>query len=131
MRRLDRSGVPVTFTSVAAASGISRTWLYRHPEIRATIVRLRASRPQPSTPAVPSPQRASIESLRQRLQATNEEIARLRAENQLLRDRIERALGQQRLNPTPEPTPIASQRLQHVNKAKALTLQPFPPEGSR
>jgi len=34
VEHLDRSGQPVTFSAIAAAAGVSRTWLYRNPAIR-------------------------------------------------------------------------------------------------
>jgi regulator of replication initiation timing len=44
----------------------------------------------------PNVQRATVESLRQQLQAYRDEIARLRAENQELTDRLARRLGDER-----------------------------------
>jgi hypothetical protein len=41
LRELDRSGHPVTFASVAAAAGISRSWLYTQPDISGQIRKLR------------------------------------------------------------------------------------------
>ena len=90
---LDRAGVGITFCAVARAAGVSRAWLYRDDEIRTTIERLRDRGPAPSTPAA---QRATLASLRERLSATHEEIARLRTENADLRERLARSLGAQR-----------------------------------
>ena len=45
LRELDRSGHPVTFASVAAAAGISRSWLYTQPDISGQIRRLSRSSP--------------------------------------------------------------------------------------
>jgi hypothetical protein len=94
IERLDRCGQPVTFSAVAAAAGISRTWLYRNPATRDLITRLR-SQPSP-TATTPTAQRATAESLRARLDAARQEITRLRAENATLRDHAARHLGQQR-----------------------------------
>ena len=94
VEHLDRSGQPVTFSAVAAAAGISRTWLYRNPAIRDQISRLR-SRP-PRTASTPAANRATAESLRARLDAAREEITRLRAENAALREQAARHHGQQR-----------------------------------
>ena len=44
--QLDRGGQPVTFRAVAAAARVSRAWLYRQPDLRATIERLRAENAQ-------------------------------------------------------------------------------------
>lgn len=94
IERLDRAGQPVTFSAVAAAAGVSRTWLYRNPGIRDLITRLRI---EPSRPAsTRAAQRASAESLRARLHAAAQEISRLRAENATLREQAARHLGQQR-----------------------------------
>jgi hypothetical protein len=94
VERLDRSGHPVTFTAVAAAAGVSRAWLYRNPDVRDLITRLR-SRPR-RTASTPAAQRATAESLRARLDAAREEITRLRAENATLREQAARHHGQQR-----------------------------------
>lgn len=51
----------------------------------------------PSSTQLPAAQRASDESLRQRLDAARAEIDHLRSENGVLRDQIARALGEQRL----------------------------------
>src|SRR5215472_7940460 len=71
IERLDRTGQPVTFSAVAAAAGVSRAWLYRHPGIRDLISSLRSSSPATSSPAA---QRATAESLRARLDAARDEI---------------------------------------------------------
>lgn len=90
---LDQKGVGITFCVVARAAGVSRAWLYRNDEIRTIVEHLRTRGPAPSTPAA---QRASPASLRERLEATRTEIARLRAENAELRERLARSLGAQR-----------------------------------
>ena len=94
LRRLDATGAVVTFISVARAAGVSRSWLYRQADLRAEIDRLRTS--VSATTIVPSAQRASSESLRRRLEATLDEIRRLKAENHQLRQQVAQRLGQQR-----------------------------------
>ena len=94
LRHLDANGDPVTFTSIAQAAGVSRAWLYRQPDLRAEIDRLRT--PAHATAPVPSAQCASTDSLRQGLQTTLAEIQRLTIENQKLREQIAQRLGQQR-----------------------------------
>ena len=94
IERLDKSGQPVTFSAVAAAARVSRTWLYRNPGTRDLINRLR-SEPR-SAASTKAAQRATAESLRARLDAAHEEITRLRAENATLREQAARHLGQQR-----------------------------------
>ena len=84
----------MTFISVATAAGVSRSWLYRQADLRAEIDRLRTS--VSATTIVPSAQRASSESLRRRLEATLDEIRRLKAENHQLRQQVAQRLGQQR-----------------------------------
>jgi hypothetical protein len=94
IERLDRSGQPVTFSAVAAAAGVSRAWLYRNPDVRDLIARLRTEPAR--TASTRAAQRATAESLRARLDAAHEEITRLRAENAALRQQAARRIGQQR-----------------------------------
>lgn len=94
IKRLDRSGQPVTFSAVAAAAGVSRAWLYRNPDVRDLITRLRTEPAR--TASTRAAQRATAESLRARLDAAHEEITRLRAENAALRQQAARRIGQQR-----------------------------------
>jgi len=99
LRRLAATGEPVTFDAVARTAGVSRSWLYAHPDLRLEIGRLRAHHQQArasSPPPIPARQRASDASLRQRLEAVNAEVRRLRAENQQLREQLAWALGEHR-----------------------------------
>ena len=48
IRKLTKTGQPVTFRAVAAAGGVSVDFLYRHPELRARIERLRGHQPAPA-----------------------------------------------------------------------------------
>jgi hypothetical protein len=96
LRRLDRTGQPITFSSVAQAACVHRSWLYRQPELRAQIERLRANQQPRSQRQVPAAQRASTQSLRERVEALRQEAARLRQDNQALRDYLSRVLGAQR-----------------------------------
>jgi len=96
LRELDRAGAPVTFASVAAAAGISRSWLYTQADIRSQINRLRDARGQPRSAAIPDRQRATDASLRSRLAAALERNRRLSEENGRLRHQLARALGEQR-----------------------------------
>jgi Family of unknown function (DUF6262) len=106
IRTLDRQGQPITFTTVAATAHVSRTWLYRHPELRTVI----ANHHQTHPGAIPAAQRATTESNTARLDALRLEIEHLRAENAILRDHVARALGQRRAQPEPL-------HQQHVNNA--------------
>jgi hypothetical protein len=97
LRRIDSTGVPVTFDAIARKARVSRSWLYSQPELRAEIERLRA-RQSPSAPArqVPDRQRASEASLLRRLESATERIQRLEKENQQLREALALALGERR-----------------------------------
>lgn len=83
---------PITFRRVATSAGVSRSWLYREPQVRAEIERLRRS-PQRSRPTGRPAQRASADSLRQQLHVYRSEIARLQDENRSLKDQLARQLG--------------------------------------
>ncbi len=83
----------MTFSTVAQSAGVSRGWLYRQDQIRDLISQQRALKP-PVTRL--TAQRATADSLRQRLDAARTEITRLRAENHSLRQQLARQLGLQR-----------------------------------
>ena len=92
LQRLARRGEPVTFRRLAETAGVSRSWLYRQPQLRAEITRLRDTTVgRPGT--LPSAERATADSLRQQLRTYRDEISRLRTENQELRDQLARHLG--------------------------------------
>lgn len=96
LRALDAQGEPVTFQTVAQHAGVSRSWLYAQPDLRAEIDRLRAAyRRAPASP-VPSRQRASDASLLRRLEAAQQRIRQLAEDNRRLREHLAQALGQQR-----------------------------------
>ena len=98
MHELDRAGAVLTFESVALHAGVSRSWIYTQTDIKDEIRRLRdLNRRQPSTP-IPAPQRASDDSLRQRLEIANRRNRELVDENQRLRRQLSHALGQLRDN---------------------------------
>lgn len=97
LRRMDASGQPVTFSTVAAAAGVSRSWLYANDHLRGQIEHLRTrQQPTPASPPVPDRQRATPASLLRRLEAATARIRTLESENRQLRDALERALGEQR-----------------------------------
>jgi hypothetical protein len=96
MHELDRAGALLTFESVARHAGVSRSWIYTQTDLKDEIRRLRAQhRPGPSAP-LPPRQRASDDSLRQRLEIANRRIRELADENQRLRRQLASALGQLR-----------------------------------
>jgi Family of unknown function (DUF6262) len=95
LRRLDATGAPITIEAVARAAGVSRSWLYAQPDLRAEIERLRTVT-RPGIPPVPVRQRASDASLRRRLGAANERVRILTHENRELREQLAAALGELR-----------------------------------
>lgn len=56
IRRLNREKKPINFASVAQEAGVSRNYLYKHPELRAQIERLK------STPQARRPLQVNLES---------------------------------------------------------------------
>jgi hypothetical protein len=96
VRTLDAQGVPVTFQTVAQHAGVSRSWLYAQPDLRAEIDRLRAAHRRAPALPVPTRQRASDASLLRRLEAAQQRIRQLTEENRRLREHLAQALGQQR-----------------------------------
>ncbi|MFJ9908755.1 DUF6262 family protein [Streptomyces sp. NPDC101152] len=107
LRGIPGFGRGVTFETVAKQAGVSRSWLYAQPDLRAEIERLRAAhRREPRSP-VPARQRTSDASLLRRLEAANARIRRLTEENQQLREQLARALGEQRAATTRTNSPRA------------------------
>lgn len=110
MHELDRSGAALTFESVARHAGVSRSWIYTQTDLTDEIRRLRAQyRPEPSAP-VPTQQRASDDSLRQRLEIANRRNRELADENQRLRRQLAHALGQNRDNGRGAPSEQSTHR---------------------
>ncbi len=66
IRELDRAGAIVTFAAVAAAAGVSRSWLYSQPGIRGQIQQLRDTASRSAAAPIPASQRASDASLQRR-----------------------------------------------------------------
>jgi len=106
LRELDRAGTTVTFEKVARSAGVSRSWLYTEPDIRAEIEQLRDATRRTTTTPVPASQRASDPSLRARLEAVLERNRKLTQENQRLRRQLAHALGDSREPPSPRPSSI-------------------------
>jgi hypothetical protein len=96
LRRIDSTAGPVSFDTVARQAGVSRSWLYTQPAIRAEIERLRERRSPAATRPVPERQRISDASLRSRLAEANARVRELQAENQRLRTALAEALGTNR-----------------------------------
>jgi len=97
LRHLDESGDDVNFATVARTANVSRAWLYRDPQLRSEIDRLRATH-QPPRPLVVRPiaERASEESRRELRFSLEAELISLRDENRRLRDALARKLGDRR-----------------------------------
>jgi hypothetical protein len=86
---------PITICDLVREARVSRSWIYTQPELRDEIEQLR--RDVPASPLRPTPgTRASVESLRRRLELSHQVIARLRKENSELRVALARAHGQRR-----------------------------------
>jgi cell division protein FtsB len=93
IERLQSEGRAVSFGALARTAGVSRGWLYRQEELKALVLRLRTETDHATT--LPA-QRASNDSLRQRIDAMRAEVSRLRAENSALREQLARRLGLRR-----------------------------------
>ena len=115
LRRLDREGTPITYTGVAKAAGVSRALLYRDPELREEINKLR-DHSRAKTPRPPAAQRMSQASRDELLATLRAEVQALRQENRTLRERLATVLGEQRT------TGILT-RQQHVNDTGAQQSQ--------
>ena len=102
VRRLARRGGPITFRLVAEEAGVSRSWLYRQDELRRQVEQLRDSTKSRDS-NLPSAERATADSLRQQLHVYRDEIARLRTENQALREQLARRLGTARVAAVTKP----------------------------
>jgi len=96
VRRQANRGETVTFRRVADAAGVSRSWLYQQPELRAQIDQLRGRPTSGNHAAAPTAEQATADSLRQLVRTYRAEINRLRAENQTLREQLARRLGAER-----------------------------------
>ena len=98
---LDRFGVIRWFC--AGLTAVRRDIQRRQPDLRADIDRLRRVTTTQAVP-VPSPERGSTESLRQRLVAALDEITRLNADNHQIREHLAQQLGHQRHNRISDPS---------------------------
>lgn len=93
LRRIERSGAPITFASAAAEAGVSRAWLYSQPDIRAAINKLRDLNGRSAGPPVPSRQRGTEAGLLRRLEAAHSRSADLGREVADLREQLAAAHG--------------------------------------
>lgn len=97
LHELGETGQRHTITQIAAHAGISRSWLYAQPELRDQIRRLTTA-PDAASSATGRTERASDDSLRQRLTLAHERIRELDNDNRQLRDQIAHLHGQLRAN---------------------------------
>ncbi|MGO9977314.1 MAG: DUF6262 family protein [Solirubrobacteraceae bacterium] len=101
-----KSGTQASFVTIAAEAGVSRQFLYTHPELRAEIERQRAQ----AVPRLPSRRSADSDSARARLRAALEDNQRLRDENRLLKEELAVAHGTLRELRQNRPPTIAAAR---------------------
>lgn len=88
-------GDDVTVASLAKNADVSRSWIYTQPELRDRIEQLHQAAPlRPPHSAAAS--RASLESLKRRLDLAHQRITQLRHENGQLRHAVEHLHGQLR-----------------------------------
>lgn len=88
-------GDSITVARLAQAAGVSRSWIYTQPELRERIEQLRLAAPA-RPPGSVTASRASLESLKRRLDLAHQRIAQLRDENEQLRRSVEQLHGQLR-----------------------------------
>lgn len=91
IRDLDKRGLPINVSRVAAAANVSRQWLYDSP-FREEIERLRDTSGS-RAPRASARDTASEASLRGQNEALRQRLTELRSENADLRKELERALG--------------------------------------
>jgi hypothetical protein len=88
-------GDAITIAGLAKHAKISRSWIYTQPELRDRINQLNtAAAPRPPRSVAAS--RASLESLKRRLDLAHQRIAQLRHENGELRRAVEQLHGKLR-----------------------------------
>ena len=85
----------MNFAAVAAGAGVSRQFLYTHPELRQEIEQLRDEQHSERS-RLPLAERASDASIRARLRAALDDNQRLRGENARLREELALAHGRVR-----------------------------------
>ncbi|HEX5349627.1 MAG TPA: DUF6262 family protein [Pseudonocardiaceae bacterium] len=88
-------GDSITVARLAQTAGVSRSWIYTQPELRERIEQLRLAAPA-RPPGSVTASRASLESLKRRLDLAHQRIAQLRDENEQLRRSVEQLHGQLR-----------------------------------
>jgi len=95
LERLLRDRPRLTYASLAAAAGVSRSWLYRQPEVRHAVdceIARQTAMPRPTRVLAP-PSDASREA---RIRTLLEDNRRLREELDTARTRLSELMGQLR-----------------------------------
>lgn len=92
LKQLVKEKRPINFNTVAEASGVSKAWLYKEPDVRQRIEHLRSQ--AGSRQKTPPKHRASDESLKALIQTLKARIKRLEEENRDLRQQNQVAYGQ-------------------------------------
>ena len=95
VRELHRTGAVINFQAVARAAGVSRQCLYRQPDLRLELDRLRTTS-RPAGTAAPAGQRATEASPRQRIRSLLDDNHRLRDESDELPAELALAYGERR-----------------------------------
>ena len=91
--KLDRAAQPVTVAGVAVMAGVDRSYIYSQSDLLEEIRTRRSAEPA-ELARRPAADRATVASLQARLASAHEEIARLKAENRTIRERLATALGE-------------------------------------
>jgi hypothetical protein len=108
LRRMDNAGLPITVDAIAREAGVSRSWIYSQPDLRAEIERLRDRARPTARRFVPDRQRSSDTSLLHRVELAAQRIRDLETDNKRLRHALAEALGERRVagpNPPRHDTP--------------------------
>jgi hypothetical protein len=92
IRKLDRAAQAITVAGVAAAAGVDRSYIYSQRDLLEEIRLRRTTAPVKLAPR-PAAESSTAASLQARLVSAHEELARLKAENRALRERLAVALG--------------------------------------
>jgi len=103
LRRMDNAGTLVTFDALAREAGVSRSWIYNQPDLRAEVERLRDRRRPTAGRPVPDRQRSSDASLLRRVEVATQRIRELETDNARLRHALGEALGERRTAPSHQP----------------------------
>lgn len=100
LKRMDQQGRPINFQALAHEAGVSRSWLYTQPDLRATIQAHRQPSNALTKPGpLPARQRPTDASLKTRLDLAEHRIRTLNSDNERLRQALAQALADGRNRP--------------------------------